>query len=162
MRSAVCWKCVEDEYLSKSVRREGERLKCSVCRKTRKSFSLDRLAGALDPVLREHIRVGREIPMSDDNDHTYYEQQGDPLSYWVQTILDQYFDFNDEIADALASEEDVDVADGDVPFYDDTAKYESTRVLLDGYYSQWNFVLEELKHGRRFFNSSAQALFEEL
>src|SRR5579864_3055735 len=128
MSSAVCWKCVEDEYLSKRVQREGERLRCSVCHKTRKGLNLERLAEVLDPILREHIRAGREIPMLDDNDHTYYEQQGDPLSHWVQTVLDQYFDFNDEIVDALVAGEYVDVADGDIPFYDDTADYESTPI----------------------------------
>src|SRR6266581_4948360 len=40
MASAVCWKCIEDLYLRDRVKREGERLKCSVCHKTRKSISI--------------------------------------------------------------------------------------------------------------------------
>jgi hypothetical protein len=164
MCSAVCWKCFEDVYLSKRVKQEGERLRCSVCRKTRKSFTLDRLAEALAPILHEHINPGRTVPRigEGDDDHVYYEQQGDPLSYWVQVILDQYFDFNDEIVDAVVDTEHVDVADGEVPFFDSAADYESTPVSLHEYYAEWRFVLEELKHGKRFFNSAAENLFGRL
>jgi hypothetical protein len=164
MCPAVCWKCVEDKYLSKQVKREGERLKCSVCDKTRKSFSVEHLGEVLAPVLREHIRPGDEIPeigMGDD-DHINYKQQGDPLSYWVQEILGQYFNFNEDIVEAVVASEHVDEADGDIAFFDSTADYESTRTTLGEYYSEWNFVLRELKHSRRFFNSSAQALFARL
>ena len=149
MASAVCWKCIEDVYLSNRVKREGERLRCSVCHKTRKSFRVERLGEVLEPILREHIRTGREIPMLDDNDHTYYEQQGDPLSYWVQTVLDQYFDFNDEIVDAIVAAEDVDERDGDIPFFDSAADYESTPISLHEYYTEWDFVLQELKQDRK-------------
>ncbi len=162
MASAVCWKCIEDVYLSNRVKREGERLRCSVCHETRKSFRVERLGEVLEPILREHIMTGRDIPMLDDDDHTYYEQRGDPLSYWVQTVLDQYFDFNDEIVDAVVAAEDVDVRDGDIPFFDSAADYESTPISLHEYYAEWDFVLQELKHSRRFFSSAAQALFGRL
>jgi hypothetical protein len=160
--SEVCWKCIEDVYLRERVKREGERLKCSVCRKTRKAFSVERLGEELAPILRQHIKLGREILTSDDNDHTYYEQQGDPLSHFVQEVLGQYFDFNEEIVDAVVSAEHVDVAGGGIPFFDSAADYESTPISLHAYYDEWNFVLQELKHSRRFFNSAAQSLFGRL
>jgi hypothetical protein len=164
MCSAVCWKCVEDSYLSKQVRLEGERLKCSVCKKMRKGFSVKRLGEVLGPVLREHIRSGREIPTigEGDDDRVYYEQEGDDLSYWVQIILDQYFDFNEEIVNAVVGSEHVDVRDGDIPFFDNAANYESTPISFHEYYSEWGWVLQELKHSRRFFSTSAQALFGRL
>jgi hypothetical protein len=162
MYLAVCWKCFEDEYLSERVKREGERLKCSVCRKTRKSFSVERLGELLESVFRENIRSGREIHMTDDNDKSYWEQQGDPLEYWVQEILGQYFDFNDEIVDAVVDAEHADVAGGDIPFFDNTANYEPTPISLREYHAEWGFVVEELKYSRRFFSSSAQALFGRL
>lgn len=162
MASAVCWKCVEDTYLSEQVRREGEQLRCSVCHKKRKGLTVERLGEVLEPILREHIMPGREMPMLDDDDHTYYEQQGDDLDYWVQTVLDQYFDFNEEIIDAVIAAEDVDVHDGDIPFFDSTANYEDRPPSLGEYYAEWNYVLDELKHSRRFFNSAAQALFGRL
>lgn len=159
--SAACWKCIEDTYLSKRAKAEGECVKCSLCRRTRKGFTVEKLAEVLDPVLRQQIRPGRELIMSDDNDRTYTEQQGDPLSYWVQEVLGQD-DFYDEIVDALIAGEDVDPRDGEIPFFDNGTDYESTPMWLDGYHDQWNFVLQELKHGRRFFSSSAQGLFDEL
>jgi hypothetical protein len=164
MCSAVCWKCFEDVYLSARAKREGERLKCSVCHKIRKGFTVERLGEVLDPVLREHIREGREIPTpgQGDDDRTYWVRQGDPLSHWVQVILDQSFGFNDEIVDAVVAAEDVDERDGDIAFFDSTADYESTPISLHEYQAEWEFVLEELKHSRRFFSSSAQALFGRL
>jgi RES domain len=164
MGSAVCWKCVEDIYLSKRIREEGAQVKCTVCGMRRKGFTVERLGEVLDPVLREHIRPGREIPRigQGDDDSIYYEQAGDPLSYWVQEVLGQYFDFEDEIVDAVVDTEFVDVADGEIPFYEDSADYESIPTSLHRYYEEWDFVLRELKHGRRFFNSSAQSLFDRL
>jgi hypothetical protein len=164
MGSAVCWKCVEDVHLRNRVKEEGEELECSVCLETREGFTVERLAEVLDPILREHIMHGRYVPTigQGDDDNIYYEQQGDPLSYWVQVVLDQSFDFNDEIVGALIDAEDVDVRDGEIPFYDDTIEYESTPVSLGEYEAEWDFVLEELKHSRRFFSSSAQTLFGKL
>jgi hypothetical protein len=164
MGSAVCWKCFEDVHLRSRAKKEGERLKCSVCRKTRKGFTVDRLGEVLDPVLRQHIRQGREVPTigQGDDDTIYYEQKGDPLSYWVQEALGQYFDFEDEIVDAVVDTEFVDVADGEEAFYDSAADYESIPTSLHQYYEEWAFVLQELKHGRRFFSTSAQSLFDRL
>jgi hypothetical protein len=43
--------------------------------------------------------------VNDDKDG--WEQEGDPLSDVVQEILGQYFEFNDEIVEAVVSAEDV-------------------------------------------------------
>jgi hypothetical protein len=162
MGTAVCWKCIKDRYLSEIIRQKGERLRCSVCDASRNSYSVAQLGEALEPVLREHIRPGREVRRFGDDDKDWYEQLGDPLSYWVQEVLGQYFDFEDEIIDAVVDAEDVDPQDGDVPFFDQAADYEPTRVSLREYFSEWDSVLQELKHERRFFSPSAQALFERL
>ncbi len=162
--SSVCWKCVEDRYLSARVKDEGAPLECSVCHESQTSVTVEQLAEILNPVLHEHIRHGRNVPTigEGDDDKVYYEQQGDDLSYWVQTILNQYFDFNEEIVNAVIDSEFVDVAGGEESFFDDSENYEETSVSLNAYYAEWDAVLEELKHNRRFFNSSAQDLFGRL
>jgi hypothetical protein len=164
MCSAVCSKCFKDVYLSERARNEGERLKCSLCHKTRNGFTVERLGEVLDPILRQHIRPGREVPTigQGDDDSIYYEQRGDPLSYWVQEVLGQDFDFEDEIVDAVVDTEFVDAADGEIAFYDSAADYESIPTSLHQYYEEWAFVLQELKHSRRFFSTSAQSLFDRL
>jgi hypothetical protein len=164
MASAVCWQCVEDVYFKRRVKQEGDRIKCSVCDRTRKGFTLKRLGGVLASVLRKNVHQGEEIPTIGygDDDSVSYEQQGDDLAYWVQTILGQYFDFNDEIVDAVVGSEFVDVRDGGIPFFDSTANYEEYPPDLRQYHSEWTLALQDLKHSRRFFNSSAQALFEKL
>lgn len=162
MASAVCWKCIKDKYLRDRVKREGKRLKCTECNRTLKGFTVEHLGEVLEPILYEHIEPGEQIPKLDDDDQAYYEQEGDDLLHWVQTVLGQDFDFDDEIVEAVIAAEHVDVRDGDIPFFDITANYEDRPPALDGYYAEWNYVLEELKHSRRFFNSSAQALFGRL
>jgi len=91
MASAICWKCFESKYLSEIVKHEGEREECSVCGEEHRSFTIEQLGELLERKLREHIRPGRELPVlgEGDDDHVYYEQQGDPLSYWVQEVLGQ-------------------------------------------------------------------------
>jgi hypothetical protein len=164
MASAICWKCFENKHLSELVKQEGEREECSVCGEEHRSFTIERLGELLEGKLREHIRPGRELPVlgEGDDDHVYYEQQGDPLSYWVQEVLGQYFDFEDEIVDAVVAAEDCDPRDGDIPFFDSAADYEPLPVSLQHYYDEWKSVLEELKHGRRFFSVGAQSLFARL
>jgi hypothetical protein len=43
-------------------------LKCSVCHKRRKGFTGERLGEVLDPILRQHLRQGREIPKIGEGD----------------------------------------------------------------------------------------------
>src|ERR1700731_3229305 len=151
MSSAVCWKCIEDEYLHKVIKQQGERTRCSVCDGTRKAFRVDKLGEVPEPILREHIRQGREVMSSHENDGSYWEQQGDPLSFWVQEILGQSFGFEDEIVDAVIATEDVDPQDGDIPFFDNAADCEPTPVSDNEYRFERDFVLRQLKYGRRFF-----------
>jgi hypothetical protein len=162
MSSADSWKCIEDEYLHKHIKQQGERTRCSVCDRTRKAFRVDKLGEVPEPILREHIRQGREVMSSHENDGSYWEQQGDPLSFWVQEILGQSFGFEDEIVDAVIATEDVDPQHGDIPFFDNAADCEPTPVSDNEYRFERDFVLRQLKYGRRFFSSSAQALFDRL
>lgn len=164
MASTVCWKCLKDRFLSERAKADGERLKCSVCERTRKGFSVERLAQELDPVLRQNLRHGRIVPSvgQGDDDSIYYEQQGDPLSFWVQEILGQDFDFEDELIDAVLATESVDTKHGEESFYDTTVDYEEIPAQPGHYYIDWKGVLQELKHRRRFFSTAAQGLFETL
>ena len=70
--------------------------------------------------------------------------------------------FEDEIVDAVVDAENCWPPDGDEPFWESTTNYVETRVQIGHYYARWNWVLDELKHNRRFFNTSAEALFGEI
>jgi hypothetical protein len=158
MSSIVCWKCFDDEYLSKIVKKDGERLRCSVCRKTRKAFTVERLGELLEPILEQHIKRGRQIGDQEDG----YEQSGDDLSFWVQEVVGECHGLEQEIVDAVMDAEHVDPRDGDVAFFDESENYESVGVSISEYLSEWHLVEKELQSARRFFSSRAKNLFDRL
>ncbi|SRR6266849_5675962 len=162
MDKAICWKCISDKYLSEIVKKDGEELECSACGKELEAFTIDRLGEVIEPIMREHFRLGEEIRVSDEGDHDYWERRGDPLSYWVQEVLGECHGLEDDIVKAVVAAEHVDSRDGDVPFFDDAEDYVENPVSPREYHSEWNSVVQELKYRRRFFSSSAKALFDKL
>ena len=158
MSSIVCWKCFDDTYLRKIVKKDGETLRCSVCHRTRKAFTVERLGELLEPILSEHIKRGRQIGDQEDG----YEQSGDPLSYWVQEVVGECYGLDQEIVEAVMDAEHVDPRDGDAAFFDDSENYESVGVSIREYLSEWRSVEKELKGARRFFSSHAKDFFDRL
>ncbi|MBU0750720.1 MAG: RES domain-containing protein [Gammaproteobacteria bacterium] len=165
MSYAICWKCVDDEYLKQHIRDNGGLFECSVCGNAyENAISVADLGILLEPRIRENFSLGEEIKVfhGEEDDNGSWEQEGEPLSWAVQEVLGQYFDFEDEIVQAVIDAEDVWPPDGDVPFFDDTSNYVESRVALSHYYAEWEALLEELKHKRRFFSPSAHTLFGKL
>lgn len=162
---AICWNCIDDSYLKSMVKKEGQRATCMACNGfRRKAITLTELGELLDPIVRQHFRLGEHIRVftSDDDDYGHWEQQGDDLSYVLQTVLGQSFDFEDEIVAAMAEAEGCYPPDGDESFYDSTYLYEPTGVQIQHYYAEWDNLLESLKHKSRFFNKLAQDFFDRI
>lgn len=160
---AVCYECVEDEYLKNIVIETGEPLECSVCHGLDKSaISIEGLGRLMEPILREHFSLGQEVKRFGANDSEWWEQEGESLSWVVQEVLGQYFDFEDEIVEAVIDAEDVWPPDGEEAFFDNTSNYVESRVKLSHYYAEWDNLLSELKHKRRFFSPTAQEFFGHL
>jgi hypothetical protein len=163
MGHAVCCECVEDFYLKKIIGEEGVPIECSVCGDdTHNAFTVEELGKLMEPIMRDHFVLGPTVKKFGEDDSEWWDQEGDPMSWAVQEVLGQYFDFEDEIVDAVSEAEDCWPPDGDEPFWDTTSLYVESRVNLGAYFSNWQFTLDELKHGRRFFSPAAQALFGEL
>lgn len=163
MDTAVCFECVEDFYLKEIIKNEGEPLSCSVCgEESNNAFTVDEVGKLMEPIMREHFWRGPEVKKFGDNDEEWWEQEGEPISWAVQEVLGQYFEFEDEIVDAVIEAEDCWPQDGDDCFWDNTSLYIESRVKLGHYFAEWQFTLDELKHRRRFFSPSAEALFGKL
>ena len=148
------------------IRGQGEELSCTVCGDaSRKALTVDALGELLGPIIREHYEQGAEVRRwgeSDNDRDDWWEQEGEDLSFVVQEVLGQYFEFEGEIVDAVVGSEDVRPQDGDVAFFDSSANYVESHCSPERYHREWNHVLHELKHKRRFFSSSAEALFKAL
>jgi hypothetical protein len=109
----------------------------------------------MEPKIRKHYRQGRQYPPD-------WEQEGEDIDFVVQEILGQYFDFNDQIIDAVIAAEHFDWRDGDMRFLDQGANYVSIPATGADLQFRWGFIQNELSTTRRFFNSSAKAFFDEL
>lgn len=160
---AVCHECVEDTYLKQIIQNDGSPILCSVCQSiTNNAFTVDELGALIEPIMREHFSLGGQIKRFYDDDHEAWGQEGDPMSYVVQEVLGQYFDFEDEIVDAVCDAENYWPGDGGDAFWDNTSNYVETRIQIGHYYEQWSNALSELKNSRRFFSPSALDLFNKL
>ena len=163
MAGTVCWKCIEDEYLKEIVRDQGEPTQCSLCdQEEENAFSANDLAQVLDPIMQEHFEQGPEVKKFGLDDAEWWEQEGDPLSFHIQEVIGQYLGFEDEIVEALVENEDVWEPDGDIAFFDSSSDYVDKPIRPDAYYQEWDYVLENLKHRRRFFSSAAADFFQRL
>ncbi len=163
MSKAVCFECIDDLYLKKIIKEEGTPLECSICGiKSNNAFSIEQLGKLLEPIMRKHFLPGSSIKEFSEDDDEWWSQEGEPMTWAVQLILDQYFDFADEIVDAVIEAEDVGPHDGVNSFWDKTSNYVEKCTEGGHFFYEWESTLEELKHSRRFFSPAAQKLFERL
>jgi hypothetical protein len=159
----VCWRCIEDEYLKKIIRERGEPAECDLCENNEENaFTAEDLAEVLDPIMREHFRQGEEVKRFGKDDSEWWEQEGDPLSFHLQEVIGQYLGFEDEIVEALVNNDGARPQDGEEPFFDSSQDYVSVPIRPYDFYDEWEFVVEDLKHRRRFFSSAAADLFKRL
>lgn len=73
----ICHACIGEQYLSDEVRAKGKRAKCSYCEKTRRTFSLDKLAEHVALAFEQHYYRTSDQP----NDYEHMLQRDKELSY---------------------------------------------------------------------------------
>ncbi|MCG5077823.1 RES family NAD+ phosphorylase [Paraburkholderia tagetis] len=164
MTDHICYACFEDSVLRERVQRVGGVDECRVCEERREGISVEQLAEWLEPVMRENLGWGREVPYfgEGDSDSVSYRRLGDPLEHWVQNFLGQYFDFQNEIIDAVIESEFFYPGDGGEPFWDETMDYEEVRHSGGEFGLAWQETLQDVRHRRRFFSEKAHKFFAEL
>lgn len=164
MPDHICYECFEDSFLRERVQREGTINECRVCDERREGISVEQLAEWLEPVMRDNLGWGREVPDfgGGDSDRISYRRLGDPLEYWVQTFLGQYFDFQSEIIDAVIDSEFIYPGDAEEAFWDETMDYEEVKHSGGDFGLAWRETLQEVRHRRRFFSEKARKFFAEL
>lgn len=161
--AAICKTCIEDSYLGEALSEHFEQLECSSCgEESGEAVTVESLAAVVEPVLREYFVQGTDEKHFGENDTEWWEQAGDPLSDVIQFVMGQYFDFEDELVQAIC---DLDTAwppDGEEPLWEAHASYVRRRMLPDELAEGWSNATESVKHSQRFFNPSARHLFERL
>ncbi|WP_413657887.1 RES domain-containing protein [Paraburkholderia phenoliruptrix] len=164
MTTAICSNCIEDSHFRDSLAEHFEHLECSVCgEESDEAVTVESLAAVLEPVLREYFVQGAEEKhYSGDDDKGWWEQSGEPLNDIIQTVTGQYFDFEDELVDAVCDLDDAWPGDGEEPLWEATANYVPRRLLPYQFTEHWNAAVEDLKRNRRFFSVSVRDLFDSL
>lgn len=159
---AVCVDCIDDDYLRKIVIENGAPQECTLCGENeRPAFTPEDLGNLLEPLLRERLALGGEMRVfgGPDDEKGYFEQQGDPLEYFVAEALAQDFDFLDDIVQAVIDAEDVWPPDGEEPFFDEICNYEPRGIFIYEMLEEWQIVQDELRSSRRFFNEAVKSFF---
>lgn len=159
---AVCVDCIEDEALRELVRAEGHDQACVECGKANTAVSIKDLAALIDPYIRENYKPGPYEPQygSVDDDSYVEEQQGEDLSYVLQDIVGQDFEFNDALVAALIDNDPADISDGDELFYAADINYVQTNVHVGHLLETWRAISSELRKERRFFSDRAREFFD--
>jgi RES domain len=159
--SAVCWRCIEDEYLKNMVRDDGTPRECSLCKRTdANAFAPDEMAHVVAPVIRLFFIQEPDAYKSGDDDSGVEITIGD-LSCHLPTVIGQYLGFEGEIIDALEANENAARRDGE-RFFDRSLTYVRVPRERNRYSHAWYDVHYQLKHRRRFFSDSARQLFTDL
>jgi len=159
----LCKECVRDEHLSRHIEANCQINHCDECGlDDNQAISVEALGKILAPIVKENFALGETIKRFDENDHDYWEQEGESLSDIVQDVLSQYFNCHDQIVTAMCNADDAWPADGEDTFFDATSNYVESPVRLAKHYENWTGLLIELKHKRRFFSPSAREHFKRL
>jgi hypothetical protein len=157
---AICSNCIGDEFLKRIVETNCTAHLCHECGAvSANAIELEALGKLMEPIIRDNFALGESVRQFSEDDHDWWEQEGEPLQCIVQEVLGQYFSCENEIVSAICHAEEVWPPNGEEPFFDTTASYVQSDIRLSDYYTKWHELLDEIKHKRRFFSPSAQSLF---
>lgn len=165
MGKSVCFECINDFYLKKTIKEEGKPLKCSVCGGVNNhAITIEQLSKLVSPIMRQNFIRGWSIQEVGEVGEVgeRWVPEGDPMSRVVQKILNQYLPFADEIVNEIIESQNFWSDDGVTPLWDKTRSYVERGFSAWHYFNAWKSTLDELKHSRRFFSPAAQALFGKL
>ncbi|MFN0178264.1 MAG: HEPN-associated N-terminal domain-containing protein [Gemmatimonadales bacterium] len=151
---AICLDCVGDRVLRQQLRGTAWELRCTYCKHTRPSVSLDKLAEHADPALRRVLRPGAEsLHFDADSDSARWEQDGQDLGFFLQGLLHIDCDPAEALVDILVDQDPADPLDGEEPFYARDGLYELAETTNWEFAVAWRDFSEKLKHDQRFFGS---------
>lgn len=158
---AICSNCINDEFLKRIVETNCTAHLCHECGAvSANAIELEALGKLMEPIIRDNFALGESVRQFSEDDHDWWEQEGEPLQYIVQEVLGQYFNCENEIVSAICSAEEVWPQNGEELFFDTTASYVQSNIRVSDYYSKWSDLLDEIKHKRRFFSPSAKSHFK--
>ncbi|XYJ11393.1 RES family NAD+ phosphorylase [Telluria sp. B2] len=159
----ICSTCIPNKHLSRVVYIEGSEGHCSNCNRQKpKGFEIERLAALIAPIISQHFWTSDDIyrPTRD-------EREAEPTTVFdlgeiVMGLMNADIDFRDELVDAIVEGEDCDIRNGEIPFFEHGGAYAQIPEddPIDYFTPRWKYIVEELKHNRRFFSESVREFFD--
>lgn len=158
----ICSICIPNKHLRSVVETEGATGSCSNCkRQDIRVFSIEQLADFIAPVISQHFWTSDDIyrPTGEERDAeppTVFD-----LGEIVMGMMNADIDFRDELVDAIVEGEGCDIRNGGIPFFEHGGDYVQIPEdeHADYFTPRWNYIVEELKHNRRFFSESVREFF---
>ncbi len=149
---SICLSCIGDTDLRQQLRSIATNVPCKFCHERALGVSLKTLATSVDGTLRLVLRPGEFSPsFVSDSDKVTFEQQGEDLGFWLQTLLEIGDEPAREVLAWLIEIDPFDPRDGGEPYYDEDALYERERLGDWKFRELWMHFSEVLKHEQRFF-----------
>jgi hypothetical protein len=160
----ICFKCVEEAYLSQEIKKCGVRERCSYCKKINKCYSIANMSMRIDEVFEQHYALTSDQPdswqtflLADKESNYTWEREGEPVveaiinaaaipesaAADIQLILDaRYADF--ESAQM-----------GEETQFSSESHYEEKGADDSRWQEEWQDFEQSLKTKARFFSQSA-------
>jgi len=161
---SICRKCVGEKFLSAEILASGKRRKCSYCKNTNKSYSIEKLSERIETAFTYHYSRTSDQPtalqnlMISDDESTYeFERDGEQTTYAIMNAAD--------IPENAAIDVQIILEDKYSDFESDKLNIE-TEFSSDAYYTKkgtrddewcegWQSFENSLKSEARFFNLEA-------
>lgn len=166
---ALCAKCIGGRDFSRWIKKNGSIGKCGFDAShgnRRKVVKIEEFVKEVDRYFRANYQIGEGYAdISPDSDKPELGRYGEPYSFIMEELLQCEPDVLEAVIAALPDCSWHDISQGDEPFYDDTATYESiitaqnrNESFWEEYWFkskfqfQWEDFCDTVKFTKRFFN----------
>jgi len=161
----ICEDCVGEPFLKALIVREGRRHICFYCAKKRKTFSLSKIADAVEAALEDHYDVTLENPTKIESfwmkeSGSPWSREGDPVALVIQDCAQLEEEPAEDIRRVLESRHsDFELAKmGEENPFDANAYYAKKWIDDAETESVWLAFEDNLKTEGRYFNRAAETM----
>ena len=163
----ICYKCIGDEFLSRTVEQRGVFIVCAYCDHVRKAILFDNLADRVDSVIQEHFRLTPGYPVDSYESFLYSQGKWDRRGCPVDSIITDIVGVDQRVADDLtsllagryaypAAKEGFENPYGYDAMYEEQAPFDLEFRLA------WNIFRREIRSRSRFMDTGSEELLDQI
>ncbi|ABE62774.1 hypothetical protein Nham_1974 [Nitrobacter hamburgensis X14] len=162
----MCYACVGEQHFSDEIHAKGKRAKCSYCEKTRRTYSLGKVAERVETAFEQHYDRTSDQPndyehmLQRDKESSYeWSRHGEEVIYAILNAAEVSEDAAQDIQSILEDEHsDFDsAAMGEETEFASGSNYQEKKVSDGAWREDWARFENSLKTEARFFSRTAAA-----